>query len=347
VWQTPAIDPALGLVYFSTGNAGPDYNGTSRAGDNLFAVSIVAIELKTGKYRWHFQQVHHDIWDYDSSNPVVLMDLRVDGRVRKAIAEVSKTGWAYILDRETGEPIVGIDERPVPQEPRQATAATQPFPRGDAVVPQHVDVAPEGIPLVNDGRIFTPFVGNDPTVVMPGIWGGASWPPSAYDPRAQRLFVCASSTLNGYTGGGDANFPAPVEGGRYSGGQPMTPRMPRTGIIAAMDMTTNTIAWRYRWQDQCYSGTLATAGDLLFVGRNDGRLTALDSRTGKQLWEFQTGAGMNAPASTFVHRGKQYVLAYSAGNALIGSARGDSVWLFALDGTLPPAQPGQPVSRLP
>ena len=347
VWQTPAIDPELGLVYFSTGNAGPDYNGTVRAGDNLYSVSIVAIELKTGKYRWHFQQVHHDIWDYDSSNPVVLMDLQVNGRARKALVEVSKTGWAYILDRVTGEPIVGIEEQAVPQEPRQATAATQPFPRGDAVVPQHVDIAPEGIPLVNEGRIFTPFLGEDPTIVMPGIWGGASWPPSAYDPRAQHLYVCASSVLNGYTGGGDANFPAPVEGGRYAGGQPMTPRMPRTGIIAAMDMTTNTVVWRYRWQEQCYSGTLATGGNLLFVGRNDGRLTALDSRTGKQLWEFQTGAGMHAPASTFVHRGKQYVLAYSAGNALIGSARGDSVWLFALDGTLQPVDAGRPVSRLP
>jgi alcohol dehydrogenase (cytochrome c) len=132
VWQTPAIDPELGLVYFSTGNAGPDYNGAVRAGDNLYTVSIVAVELKTGRYRWHFQQVHHDIWDYDSSNPVVLMDLNVAGRARKAIVEVGKTGWAYILDRETGEPIVGIDERPVAQEPLQATAATQPFPRGDS-----------------------------------------------------------------------------------------------------------------------------------------------------------------------------------------------------------------------
>jgi quinohemoprotein ethanol dehydrogenase len=347
VWQTPAIDPELGLVYFSTGNAGPDYNGTVRAGDNLYTVSIVAVELATGKYRWHFQQVHHDIWDYDSSNPVVLMDLRIGGRARKAIVEVGKTGWAYILDRETGEPIVGIDERPVPQEPRQATAATQPFPRGDSVVPQQVDIAPEGIELVNAGRIFTPFVGEDPTIVKPGIWGGANWPPSSYDPQAQRLFVCASSVLNGFTGGGDPNFAPPVPGGRYAGGQPMTPRMPRTGIIAAMDMTTNTVAWRYRWPEQCYSGTLATGGNLLFVGRNDGRLTALDSRTGQPLWQFQTGAGMHAPVSTFTHEGKQYVLAYSAGNALIGSARGDSVWLFGLDGTLAPVDAGQPVSRLP
>jgi mono/diheme cytochrome c family protein len=90
---------------------------------------------------------------------------------------------------------------------------------------------------------------------------------------------------------------------------------------------------------------LATGGGLLFVGRSDGRLTALDSTSGKQLWEFQTGAGMHAPVSTFEHTGKQYVIAFSAGNALIGSARGDSVWLFGLDGTLPPAQPGIPVPR--
>ena len=208
IWQTPAIDPELGLIYFSTGNAAPDYNGAFRAGDNLYAASMVAIERATGKYRWHFQQVHHDIWDYDAVNPVVLMDVNVGGRTRKAIAEVGKTGWAYILDRETGKPLIGIDERPVPQEPRQATAATQPFPRGDAVVPQLIEIAPEGHALVNDGRIFTPFVGKDPTIVAPGIWGGASWPPSAYDPVQQRLFVCASSVVNGFTGGGDPKFVA-------------------------------------------------------------------------------------------------------------------------------------------
>jgi quinohemoprotein ethanol dehydrogenase len=317
-----------------------------RAGDNLYTVSIVAVELATGKYRWHFQQVHHDIWDYDSSNPVVLMDLNVAGRARKAIVEVGKTGWAYILDRETGEPIVGIDEQPVAQEPLQATAATQPFPRGDAVVPHRVEIAPEGYRLVNEGRIFTPFAGEDPTIVKPGIWGGANWPPSSYDPVKQHLFVCASSVPGGFTGEIDANFKPPVQGGRFGMGQTQQARVTRSGIIAAMDMTTNKVVWRYRWPEQCYSGTLVTGGDLLFVGRNDGRLTALDSRSGEQLWEFQTGAGMHAPMSTFAHEGKQYVLAYSAGNALIGSPRGDSVWLFGLDGTLPPADAGVPVNRL-
>jgi quinohemoprotein ethanol dehydrogenase len=347
VWQTPAIDPELGLVYFSTGNAGPDYNGAVRPGDNLYAVSMVAVDLKTGKYRWHFQQVHHDIWDYDAVNPVILMDVNVGGRTRKAIAEVGKTGWAYILDRQTGKPLIGIDEKPVPQEKRQATAATQPFPRGDAIVPQMIEVAPEGFQLVNDGRIFTPFVGARPTIMLPGIWGGANWPPSAYDPARQRLFVCASSVVNGYAGGGDPNLVPPRQGAElFTGGNTTFAPVPRSGIIAALDVTTNKVVWRYRWTDQCYSGVLATGGSLLFVGRADGRLTALDSTTGQQLWEFQTGAGMHAPASTFEYKGKQYVLAYSAGSALLGTARGDSVWLFALDGTLPPAQSGVPVSRL-
>ena len=134
VWQTPAVDAKHGLIYFSTGNAAPDFNGSLRKGDNLFSVSIVAIEAKTGKYRWHFQQVHHDLWDYDSPSPVVLFDTIYNGQPREAIAEIGKTGWVYILDRVTGKPLIGIDELPVPQEPRQNTAATQPFP-GDPVVP--------------------------------------------------------------------------------------------------------------------------------------------------------------------------------------------------------------------
>jgi len=345
IWQTPAVDLDLGLLYFSTGNAAPDYNGAFRAGDNLYAASMLAIDLATGKYRWHFQQVHHDIWDYDAVNPVILMDVNVGGRTRKAIAEVGKTGWAYILDRETGKPLIGIDEKPVPQEPRQKTAATQPFPKGDSIVPQFIDIAPEGHTLVNDGRIFTPFVGKDPTIVAPGIWGGASWPPSSYDPVQQRMFVCASSVINGFTGGGDSKFVTPTDGVAFLGGATTFTRVARTGVIAALDVTTNKLAWRYQWPEQCYSGTLATAGGLLFVGRNDGRLMALDSANGKQLWEFQTGAGMHAPVSTFERNGKQYLLAFSAGSALIGSARGDSVWLFALDGTLGPSQAGTPVSR--
>ncbi len=110
-------------------------------------------------------------------------------------------------------------------------------------------------------------------------------------------------------------------------------------MFAALDMRTNELVWQQHWADTCYSGSTTTAGGLVFVGRNDGRLTALDSGDGTKLWEFQTGAGMNAPVSVFEHEGKQYVVAYSAGNLFAGSPKGDSVWLFGLDGTLEPAPP--------
>jgi alcohol dehydrogenase (cytochrome c) len=266
----------------------------------------------------------------------VLFDAVVDGRQRRGLAQVGKTGWAYILDRETGKPLIGIEERAVPQEPRQATSPTQPYPVGDAIVPQHVEIAPEGFELVNGGRIFTPFVGDKGLIASPSLYGGANWPPSSYDPTRRLLFVCASDVAGNFIGG-DRDFEIPPDGEHYEGGVVGFAPLPRSGIFAAVDVTTNKLAWRYRWADQCYSGSLATAGGLVFVGRNDGRLTALDSDTGLKLWEFQTGAGMNAPVTTFEHAGKQYVVGLSAGNVLIGSAKGDSVWLFGLDGTLPPA----------
>ena len=301
VWQTPAVDPALGLLYLSTGNPAPDYNGVVRAGDNLFSASIVAIDVKTGQYRWHFQEVHHDIWDYDAPNPVVLFDLAAGGVTRKAIAQAGKTGWVYILDRTNGKPIVGIEERPVPQEPRQATAATQPYPMGDAIVPQSVDIAPIGFTLVNQGRIFTPFVGAQGVIAAPSFAGGVNWPPSSYDPVRQVLLVCAYDAVGKFIGG-DRDFEIPSPGKHYEGGVSAFADLPRMGIFAAMDMRTNRIVWRNRWPDLCQSGSATTAGGLVFVGRNDGRLMSLDAETGLPLWEFQTGAGMHATPSVFEYQ---------------------------------------------
>ena len=345
IWQTPAVDQELGLVYFSTGNPGPDFNGRIRRGDNLFSVSILAVEAKTGKYRWHFQQVHHDIWDYDSPNPVVLFDVRINGRLRKAVAEASKTGWVYILDRTNGKPLLGIDEKPVPQELRQLTSATQPFPRGDAFVPHQIDIPLEDYPLVNQGRIFTPFWA-DGVVAKPAPRGGANWPPSSYDPATNYFYFCGTDSVNLFKGG-EENQPIPEEGhgGRYLGGTFGGSPIPATGIFAALDMKTNRLVWQQRWKDLCYSGSVTTAGGLVFVGRNDGRLTALDSSNGKRLWEFQTGAGVNAPAAVFQYEGEEYVVAYSAGNLFANSPRGDSLWLFSLKGTMDQATPPSTTGR--
>src|SRR5260221_445732 len=113
IWNTPALDPELGLVYFSTGNCAPNHDGSMREGDNLFCASMMALKAKTGEYVWHFQQVHHEIWNYDASSPVVLFDTVINGEPRKGIAEAGRTGWVYILDRINGQPLIGIEERPV------------------------------------------------------------------------------------------------------------------------------------------------------------------------------------------------------------------------------------------
>ena len=326
VWHTPAVDPELGMIYFSTGNPGPDYNGAVRAGDNLFTVSIVALDVYTGEYRWHFQEVHHDLWDYDAPNPVVLFDLDYDGVPRKGLVQAGKTGWLYILDRTNGEPLVGMEERPVPQEPRQATAATQPYPVGEPFVSQTLDVAPEGHQLINNGAIFTPFW-DEPVLLRRGE---ANWPPSTVDPEKGVMYVCATERQAAYSVREDLEQVEP--GTSYTGGRMRFTPFPTfmTGIVSAMDLRTNRRLWSQRWSNRCYSGLVATAGDLLFAGRNDGRLTALDARDGSKLWEFETDAGVNAPATVFEHNGKQYVVVYSAGNRIARTDRGDSVFLFAL-----------------
>ncbi len=349
VWQTPAVDPELGLIYFSTGNPGPDLNGSVRAGDNLFANSIVAIDAKTGKYRWHFQQVHHDIWDYDSPNPIILYDAMYNGKMRKALVEVSKTGWAYILDRTNGKPILGIPEKPVAQEPRQHTAATQPFPVGDPIVPHHIDILPEGAPLIpgthripNDGKIFTPFW-TDTIMVKPSTNGGANWPPSSYNPNTHMLYVCGTDRISTFHV--QAPLATPKEGAVYMGGRFGQAEASDRGIFAAVDVLTNRLVWRQSWREICYSGSIVTAGGVLFVGRADGRLTALDESNGAKLWEFKTDAGVNTAATTFEWKGEQYVVVHAGGGVFANGKRGDTVWAFSLHGKIGPVKEPAPPNR--
>jgi glucose dehydrogenase/cytochrome c5 len=267
---------------------------------------------------------------------VVLFDIEIDGAERRGLAATGKTGWLYLLDRTNGEPLIGIEERPVPQESRQATAATQPHPVGEAFVPQSIDIAPEGFALVGEGRIFTPFW-DEPVVFKPGALGGANWPPSSYDPQNGIYYVCANDSYQSLAYSSPVNNESPVPGEERIGGSLASAvELPTFGILAALDVRTNKLVWQQHWSDTCYSGSAVTASGLLFVGRNDGRFTALDSRSGERLWQFQTGAGVNAPPAIFEHDGTQYVAVYSAGNLFARSPRGDSVWLFSLAGTLDP-----------
>jgi quinohemoprotein ethanol dehydrogenase len=196
-------------------------------------------------------------------------------------------------------------------------------------VPQSIDMAPEGFELINEGRIFTPFT-RTPVVWKP--LAAVNWPPSSYDPATNWMYICATDSLWGATGG-DPEYPV-EPGALYSGSVVQRFAAPRRGVFAVVDLKTNRIAWRQQWVDQCYSGSVVTAGGLVFVGRSDGRFTALDKANGKKLWEFQTDGGVNAPASVFEHKGTQYIAVLAGGTALAGSRRSDGLWLFSLRGTM-------------
>ena len=354
VWQTPSVDPKLGLLYFTTGNANPDNNGSKRPGKNLYAASFVALDVHTGKLRWYFQMVHHDIWDYDAPSPTVLFDVTMHGRLVHGIGEASKTGWLYLLDRTNGKPLFPIPERPVPQDAKQKTYPTQPIPSYAPFVPhtlsnaqyeavvKAVKAATKGkaAKVVRATQMYTPYW-HTPVAFTPGPQGGTNWQPSSYNPGTHLMYVCAQSGPTANTA--DTALPAkqknagpqPTEIGstlNLAGGFGQN-----VGTFSAIDVTTGKIAWQKRWPESCYAGSATTKGDLVFIGRSDGRLLALDARNGKQLWSWQTGAGANDAPTIFQRNGKEYVLFYAGGNALAASPHGDSVWLLGLDGTLKPA----------
>jgi PQQ-dependent dehydrogenase (methanol/ethanol family) len=334
VWGHPAIDPELGLLYLTTGNPWPDTDGTKRGGDNLFSCSIIALDLKTGQRKWHFQEVHHDLWDYDGPSSPVLADVTYQGQPRKIVMHGSKTGMMYILDRTNGQPLVGIEEKPVPQLPEQKTARTQPFPIGDAFVP----TCPVGVPdWYPSGCLFTPFYG-ERIAISPGSNGGLAWAPMSYSPLTKLVYACGSLRTNSFDINGFDGLPFLT---------------PFRGTLSAINPTTNKIVWQKEFPFQCGggSGLLNTASGLLFHGQADGLLVAHDATTGDVLWQFQTGAGADAPVATYEVDGEQYVAILAGGNAYMNSTAGDNLWAFKLGGTvaaLPaPRAPGPALLQLP
>jgi alcohol dehydrogenase (cytochrome c) len=324
MWVQPAVDPDLGLIYVNTGNPWPDYNGSSRGGDNLFTDSVVALDAKTGAYRWHYQTVHHDLWDFDLPTPLILFDQVYEGQTRKALAAHSKQGWVYILDRVTGKPLIAVEEKPVAQDRRQKTAATQPVPVGDPTAPQCA-LPVEGW---ERGCMYTPFW-NDTKIAQPSASG--DWAPGAYDPQSGYLYFTVGVSTRRFTPTGRTS----VVGTR------------EYGLITALDSRTNKQVWQKEvpYLAGFGSGVLATAGGLLFHGGTDGFFRAFDSKTGEELWRFQTGFGADAPAATYEIDGEQYV-AIAAGGSRDGfrEARGDLVWSFKVGGRINPLN-GPPVPR--
>jgi len=210
-----------------------------RPGDNLFSVSIVALHLD-GSYAWHFQQVHHDIWDFDSPSPTVLYDTTINGQPVKAIAEASKTGWIYILDRTNGKPLVGMEEKPVQQLESQANAATQPFPVGDALIPQCAEQVVNWL----SACIFDSFGREVPKLFSPKSGGGVVFAPMSYDPQTNALYATAWNDPVAALQGNAELTPGKTYTG--SGTSPPIIGAHKYGTLTAMDARTNKIMWQVK-----------------------------------------------------------------------------------------------------
>jgi PQQ-dependent dehydrogenase (methanol/ethanol family) len=349
-WMNPAIDPQLGLLYWTFGNARygapgyPGYNavdGSKRGGANLFANSIVALDLKTGARRWHFQSVHHDIWDMDGVMAPVLADLKVDGKTHRAIIYGSKTGMTYILDRVNGNPLVGIEERAVPQEPLQKTWPTQPFAKGDPLVPlcanPNAKDATRSVPNYDFGCLFAPHT-ELPVITSPGTGGAADWSQESFDPRTGMIYIGAGLIDSAHS------IPTAGVGFRPAGEL-------RSGRLIAKDPRSNKIVWQrdMPWSIAHGNGILTTGGNVIFVGQPDGYLLGLDIANGSELWRFQSGAGVHTNPVTYAIDNVQYVAVFAGGSSMpYNSPRGDFLWAFKIGGSVAPAPaPTPPPLRQP
>ncbi len=302
IWVTGTYDPALNLMYWGTGNPGPDFTGDSRAGDNLYTDSVVALDPDTGKLKWHFQFTPHDEFDYDSTQVPVLADIEWQGRMRKAMLWANRNGFWYVLDRATGEFLSG----------KPFTKVTWTTGLDAHGRPQHV---------------VTPTL--EGLVVYPHLAGGTNWYSPSFSPRTGLFYVPA--WMDGHAT--FAKRPAEyVEGRSFLGAFPtgtelsingtqVNRRLPAEGhgAVLALDPKTGEKKWEFTMTDITDAGVLTTASDLLFSGGREGFFYALDARTGALLWKGAVAGIVQAAPMSYLAGGHQYV-AIAAGNSLYGFA---------------------------
>jgi alcohol dehydrogenase (cytochrome c) len=290
-WVTGSYDPELNLVIWGTGNPSPDWNGDVRKGDNLYTDSAIALDADTGRLRWHFQMVPHDVHDWDAVQVPVLVDAEWRGRMRKLVYWAHRGGFFYVLDRETGEFLLG---KPF---------ATQTWAKG---------LDDKGRPVRNPGI--------DPTeegvYVWPGVQGATNWYSPTYNPLTE-LFYLTAWENKGFYRKGAAEY---IAGNRYIGSVPKIDLEdePGYGAIRALNPKTGERVWEHKLHAKPWSGVLSTAGKLVFGGSggwitrdrlevNEGYFYALDAETGKELWRIQLGGDMASSAITYLVKGRQMV----------------------------------------
>ena len=296
VWTTPAIDQKRGLVIFSTGNPNPDLNGTHRKGDNLWTDSIVALDVDTGKLKWSYQEVKHDVWDYDAVSNVVLFNTKENGKTVPAAGEAGKVGWFFIVNRETGKLI----RKSAPFVPMSKNMFTTPTKQG--------------------------------VEMLPGANGGAEWSPPAFSPKTHDVYIMGLNQLMTFT-----TQPVTTLRGQIRLGSTFKnvkgDKAQQSGTFTAINVDNGKVDWQAKTPQPMMGGALATAGNLVFTGEGNGWFDAFNAKTGKKLWRYNLGAGVNAPPITYSVNGKQYVAVAAGGNFQIDFPRGDAIAIFALGGS--------------
>jgi alcohol dehydrogenase (cytochrome c) len=298
VWQNPSVDLATKRVYFVVGNPSPDLDGGLRPGDNLYTDSLVSVDLDTGKLECYFQYLAHDVWDLDATSPTVLVDVKdKNGKTIPGVLHAGKTGYIYVNDRKDCS-LIRYSEPMVSQKDRW----TLPSP--------------------------TPPLDPKAARMFPGANGGVEWSPIATDPGHNLAYAINLEQEMTYT---VDSSPYP-DGKLWLGGAfTNVPGGIQTGNVTAVDYNTGKIKWQAKTPQPMIGGILATAGGVVFAGEANGLFKAYDAANGKVLWQFQAGAGVNAPPSSYTVDGKQYVVVGAGGNVQIDSKRGDSIIAFTLE----------------
>jgi quinoprotein glucose dehydrogenase len=366
-WGGYTVDQKRGIVFAGLGSAAGDFYGSDRKGDNLFANSTIALDARTGKRLWHFQTLRHDVWDHDLPCPPVLGVIKQNGRTRDIAAQVTKTGFCYVFDRVTGEPIFGIEERRVPLSdiPGEHSAATQPIPLKPPPFARHTvgedeltNISPEAHEEVlkrfkgmKSGAIFTP-PSLQGTITVPGFHGGATWSGASFDPTSGILYVNSNNVPNITRLA--AAPPNSTLGFQFDGynrfldkdGYPAL--KPPWGVLTAIDLHKGEFAWQITLGEfpeltargipptgtENFGGTIVTAGGLVFIGGTmDEKFHAFDKSTGKLLWDYKLPAGGYATPSTYSVNGRQYVVIAAGGGGKVRTKSGDTFVVFALPNT--------------
>jgi alcohol dehydrogenase (cytochrome c) len=289
-WNTGAYDPELNTLYWGTGNPAPDWNGDARKGDNLYSCSLLAIDADTGKMKWYFQFTPHETHDWDASEPPILFDAVVGGKKRKIVAQADRNAFYYVLDRETGEFLTG-------QAYARQTWAKGLDAKGRPILMPNIDPTTQG------------------TLIYPSITGTVNWTSSSYSPLTG-LFYVNTREMGAYYYKGhpemDPYNPADIGGG---GGQKLVNGDEAYTAVRALEATTGTRKWQFKMIGDSWTGTLATAGGLVFCADSQGNFFALDAEDGKPLWNIQLGNAVRANPITYAVDGKQYVVG-EAGNSI-------------------------------